>query len=309
VRLSTKSHNLHMRAALARGDSVAALRHFEAMSAAHPPQGLAPAAPAPTPAPSAAPSTGDAAATPAAAAPPVEAAVWASGAPGAWWLGEPARPDGHSYSIALTALRVTAPSDAPQAEHVERARRAAALARAAMAGGNGGGGGGGAGGQLSAPLVHSLITSCGGDVRTALALWRLPMVSGGAEAGLGTEAGARAEVGAETEVEAEVEAEARRAGLHALLRVCGVGGRADQALRVVTAARRQGNAPDASFWTAYVNGRAAAAQGAVGASVGAATTSYRRLFQSGYERLLQLECCPEQVGGKLGKVERIRIRF
>ena len=112
--------------------------------------------------------------------------------------------------------------------------------------------------------------------------------------------------------EAEAEVEARRAGLHALLRVCGVGGRADQALRVVIAARRQGNAPDASFWTAYVNGRAAAAQGAVGVGVGAALregTSYRRLLQSGYERLLQVECCPAQVGGKLGKVERIRIRF
>ena len=107
------------------------------------------------------------------------------------------------------------------------------------------------------------------------------------------------------EAEAGAEAEARRAGLHALLRVCGVGGRADQALRVVTAARRQGNAPDASFWTAYVNGRAEADQGAVVAGVGA----YRQLLQSGYERLLRVECCPEQVGGKLGKVERIRIRF
>ena len=64
MRLSTKSHNLHLRAALARGDAAAALRHFEAMSAAHPPQGLAPAAPAPTPAPAPAPSTGDAAAIP-----------------------------------------------------------------------------------------------------------------------------------------------------------------------------------------------------------------------------------------------------
>ena len=36
---------------------------------------------------------------------------------------------------------------------------------------------------------------------------------------------------------------------------------------------------------------------------------YRQLLQSGYERLLRVECCPEQVGGKLGKVERIRIRF
>ena len=299
MRLSTKSHNLHLRAALARGDAAAALRHFEAMSAAHPPQGLAPAAPAPTPAPAPAwvgwpDAPGDAAATPAAAASAAEGAVLASGASGgAWWLGEPARPDAHSYSIALTALRVAAPSDAPQEEHVERARRAAALARAAVARG------GGAGGQLSAPLVHSLIASCGGDVRTALALWRLPMVSGGAEAGLGAEAGAGAEVGAE----AEAEAEARRAGLHALLRVCGVGGRADQALRVVTAARREGSAPDASFWTAYVNGRAAADAAARDG------TSYRRLLQSGYERLLQVECCPEQVGGKLGKVERIRIRF
>ena len=285
MRLSSKSHNLHLRAALARGDAAAALRHFEAMSAAHPPQVLEPAAPAP------APSSGSAAATPAAAAPPVEGALSGSEASEAWWLGEPARPDAHSYSIALTALRAAAPSDAPQAEHVERARRAAALARAAMA--RGGGSGGGAGGRLSAPLVHSLITSCGGDVQTALALWRMPMVSGGAGAGAG--AGA----------EAEAEAEARRAGLHALLRVCGVGGRADQALRVVTAARRQGNAPDASFWTAYVNGRAEADQGAVVAGVGA----YRQLLQSGYERLLRVECCPEQVGGKLGKVERIRIRF
>jgi len=288
VRLSSKSHNLHLRAALARGDAAAALRHFEAMSAAHPPQGHEPAAPAPAPSSGSAAAT-PAAATPAAAAPPVEGALSGSGASEAWWLGEPARPDAHSYSIALTALRAAAPSDAPQAEHVERARRAAALARAAMA--RGGGSGGGAGGRLSAPLVHSLITSCGGDVQTALALWRMPMVSGGAGAG--------------AEAEAEAEAEARRAGLHALLRVCGVGGRADQALRVVTAARRQGNAPDASFWTAYVNGRAEADQGAVVAGVGA----YRQLLQSGYERLLRVECCPEQVGGKLGKVERIRIRF
>ena len=97
MRLGSKSHNLHLRAALARGDATAALRHFEAMSAAHPPQGLAPAAPAP------APSSGYAAATPAAAAPPVEGAFSGSGASEAWWLGEPARPDAHSYSIALTA--------------------------------------------------------------------------------------------------------------------------------------------------------------------------------------------------------------
>ena len=37
-----------------------------------------------------------------------------------------------THSIALTALRAAAPSDAPQAEHLERVRRAAALARAAM---------------------------------------------------------------------------------------------------------------------------------------------------------------------------------
>ena len=93
-----------------------------------------------------------------------------------------------------------------------------------------------------------------------------------------------------------------------MLRVCGVGGRADQALRIVTAARRQGNVPDASFWSAYVNGRAAAA--AAAAAAGEEVTSYRRLLQSGYERLLQLECCPEKVGGpSLGKVERIRIRW
>lgn len=92
----------------------------------------------------------------------------------------------------------------------------------------------------------------------------------------------------------------RRAGLHALLRVCGVGRRADAALRIVISARRQGDALDASFWTAYLNGREEA-RGPGGP----------RLLESGYERLLQLEVCPEKLEGvpRLGRIERIRIQW
>ena len=283
VRLSTRSHNLHLRALLGRGDAAAALRHFEAMSAAHPASAAAASSPssaATADAPAAAPApTAPAPTAPAPTAPPSPL----SGA--ARWLGRPARPDAHSYSIALTALRRTTTADAPKAEHEQRARRAAELARAAAMRRGGGG-------RLSAPLVHSLIASCGGDVDTALALWRqevLPTLGGGQGRG-------------------GADGEARRSGLHALLRVCGVGGRADQALRVVIAARKQGETPDASYWSAYVNGRAAAAEqeeegrGKMGS----------RLLQGGYERLLQLECAPEKAAADmptLGQIERIRIRW
>mmetsp|Transcript_38803 Transcript_38803/g.124568 ORF Transcript_38803/g.124568 Transcript_38803/m.124568 type:complete len:449 (-) Transcript_38803:193-1539(-) len=53
-------------------------------------------------------------------------------------------------------------------------------------------------------------------------------------------------------------AEAERAAAHALLRVCGIGGRPDEALRVAFALRQDGLEPDRACFSAYTNGKASA---------------------------------------------------
>ena len=89
----------------------------------------------------------------------------------------------------------------------------------------------------------------------------------------------------------------------ALLRVCGVAGRPDEALRVVYAMRKDGCRIDASCYTAYERG-VEEADATVVRGPGA-------LLQGGYERLLMMETCPERVQGPRlgGRIERIRIKF
>ena len=74
---------------------------------------------------------------------------------------------------------------------------------------------------------------------------------------------------------------------------------------------------DASCFTAYSNGRDATLSKREhdkgGAPGNRALLAGKDLLRSGYERLLELECCPERVGEQqaspLGKIEKIRIQW
>ena len=124
-------------------------------------------------------------------------------------------------------------------EKVERARRAVTLARAAA---------GVTAGQLGPVLVHSLIAAGGADTKVTFAIWKQEVRPLLLAARL--KSGTRAD-GAAGEAEKQLEV----AALHALLRVCGLAGRADEALKVVFALRRDGIEPDRSCFRAYVNGK------------------------------------------------------
>ena len=113
---------------------------------------------------------------------------------------------------------------------------------------------------------------------------------------------------ASEEAAAKAVGEAETAAAHALMRVCGEAGRAEDALKLVYALKRDGVPLDASALSAYKNGkRAAAERGAAWHSAGGGAG----LMRKGYERLLQLECCPERLGAprKPGSIERIRIQW
>lgn len=153
---------------------------------------------------------------------------------------------------------------------------------------------------MSAPVVHALLSSCGADVAAALALWRsevLPQLRQASSASASASGMGKGKAGGgDGEARRAVE-EAQQAGLHALMRVCGSAGRADEALRLVVALRKQGGTPRGTHWSAFENTRDASAIS---------------LFQRGYERLLVLECCPERAlegMPTLGDIERIRIRW
>jgi pentatricopeptide repeat protein len=143
---------------------------------------------------------------------------------------------------------------------------------------------------LSAPVAHSLVSSCGDDVRAATALFRdvvRPRLL-------------RARSDGPRFAPAGAQPTAEQAALHALLRVCGAADRADEALKVVYAMRRDGCPVDSTCYSAFVAGKRPEAS----------ATEARRLLQRGYERLLALELAPERVDGpRFGSIEKIRIQF
>ena len=96
------------------------------------------------------------------------------------------------------------------------------------------------------------------------------------------------------------------------MRVCGVALEPQAALRLLSALRKDKIYPDSSCYTAYLNGR----QSRLDQQAAAGEAPQKRplsvgvgLLRSGYERLLQLECCPERVGGAPGGIEKIRIQW
>ena len=102
------------------------------------------------------------------------------------------------------------------------------------------------------------------------------------------------------------------ASVHSLMRVCGVAAEPQAALRLLSALRKDKIYPDSSCYSAYLNGRQSRLDqlAAVGdAPPKRALGVGKELLRSGYERLLQLECCPERVGGAPGGIEKIRIQW
>ena len=305
---STRVHNLYLRALIADGRPADAISHFERMSAGA--DG------------NTAGSGGDTAAP---KAEEMETTTMTRFRQRPLWLDRvPPPPDQYSFSLALTALRAvgddvggedlglsTRPSDEDDSDDgtpiitggpgtatagvgaakLSRAVRAANLVQAAEARG-----------LLPAdelppaPVAHGLITACGDDVRSAIALWRdylRPKF-----------VAARGRDGQPLFNPPDQQPTAEQASLHAVLRVCGAARRADEALRVVYAAKRDGCPLDVSCYTAYQRGRESVDQGGGGGGA-------RQMLQSGYERLLALELAPERVEGPRlpGGIERIRVQF
>jgi hypothetical protein len=110
--------------------------------------------------------------------------------------------------------------------------------------------------------------------------------------------------------------------------VCGLAGKAEEALRIVYAMRRDGLPADerwdVSCFRAYERGKALTAeQEAARRARGDGRARPKRqsgyelvarsgsgLLQSGYETLLKMELCPELIDGpRLGNIEKIRIVF
>ena len=151
-----------------------------------------------------------------------------------------------------------------------------------------------------APVAHALVAACGDDVRSAIALWRDYLRPKFIAA-----RGPRLMAGEPRFSAPGEQPTAEQASLHGLLRVCGAARRADEALRVVYAMRRDGCPLDVSCYTAYQRGRQSAE------ATGDGETAAGRMLQSGYERLLALELAPERVEGPRlpGGIERIRVQF
>lgn len=268
VRADTaRAHNLYLRGLVASGRPEEAVAHFERMCGADPP-----------------PSTTD--------------STTSAGATRAAWLRRtPPEPDGFSYSIALTALRDldgdTLGTEGSSARVGQKKRQAALeLVRNAEARGTWSFSDTA---PLPAAVAHSLVCACGDDLDSAIVLWRdylRPRFV--AERG-DQSPPAFSPVG--------VQPTGEQAALHALMRVCGTVRRADEALRIAYAARKDGCELDASFYSAYMNGKQAAA-----AKLGKRRGS---LLQSSYEKLLAAELNPDRMGGPRlpGGIERIRIQF
>ena len=316
-----RSHNLYLRALLAQGRPHAALSHFERMCAAD----------------AGAAAAGEAAGAAGASDAPKEADVAANRASEvdskrwAWQRLHPPAPDAHSFSLALTALRQTSATSwddvvmgaglaysqgTEDALSAERARRAAAMADDAEARGLIP-----ADAPPPAAVAHALVCACGADVGLALALWKRhlrPKVLAARQRSGGAPAYALP----------NEPPTAEQSAYHALLRVCGLAGKAEEALRIVYAMRRDGLPADerwdVSCFRAYERGKALTAEQEAARRArddGRARPKRRSgyeivarsgsgLLQSGYETLLKMELCPELIDGpRLGNIEKIRIVF
>ena len=205
-----------------------------------------------------------------------------------WLQRQPPPPDTYSFSLALTALRQTSgaaigtalvPDDATDDEAGRRddattAERAGALLADAVARGLVP-----ADAPPPAAVAHALVCACGADVALATALWKghlrpKALAARQADAPLAYAAPGQPPT-------------SEQASYHALLRVCGLAGRADEALRIVYAIRRDGLPADSACYSSYVRGKAAAAEHpAVGGTPGRMAARAKGLLQSGYEQLL-----------------------
>ena len=258
------SHNLFLRSLVSSDRPADALTHFERMCAEHGPPAGGEAAPAER-------GGGEAG---------------SSGASLARWPSPLPRPDAHSCSIALTALRLIAEAEMPlgRASREERRAHAGRALRVVL-----GDGDGAARVAYTPELVHSLLTACGADTRSAISLWQQevrPRLQRG-ELGVGGAdgRGSRAEL----------------AALCGLMRVCGSAGKADEALRIVYGFRRDGIEADGRAFMAFENAKR-------GGGGGAKSTS--GLLNAGYEKLLMMECCPEREAPRpFGNLEKIRIQL
>ena len=298
------SHNLYMRAMIAKSQPKLAVAHFERMAAA-PKRGR---------------SQPKGSEEGSAASPPEPAE------PTLWLERVPPRPDRQSFVIALQALRlvntaanlqleadvepagagataVNAAGGRRGVQALTPARKVARLVEEAESRGLLGDEG-----AVPAPMAHALVSACGDDVRSAIALWRdylrPRLVS--ARGGMPPKFAPPGE-----------ESTADQAALYALLRVCGAARRADEALRVVYAMKKDGCPLDTTCYSAYERGRDNAALGEADDGSGqrprriAAGEQARRMLNNGYERILKLELAPEEVElpSALGPIERIRIQF
>ena len=204
-------------------------------------------------------------------------------------------PDAYSYTIALTAMRELNDAEleidvggstaaGSGSTDVSRARKVARIVQAAESRG-----------LLSqsdappAPVAHALVCACGDDVRSATALWRDYLRPKYLSARGGSPP-IFSPIGEQPTAE--------QASWHALLRVCGAASRADEALKVVYAMKRDGCPVDSTCYSAYLRGKKPEGSG-----------GGRFSLQGGYERLLALEVAPEQVMPKIGTIEKIRIQF
>jgi pentatricopeptide repeat protein len=270
---TTMSHNLYLRALIAEGKPDAALAHFERMCTETTDEGEV---------------LGDAAGldNPASVPP---------------WLRRPAPPsDSYSFSLALTALRQiddlaikmgAKPTDRMAgASSSARAERAAAIFRDAEQRGIVPGDA-----PLAPAVAHSLVSACGDDVRAAVSLWKDFVRPRALRA--------RAK-GEPLYAAAGEQPTAEQASYHALLRVCGAAGRADEALKIVYAMRQDGLPTDPACYTAYDSGLQST-------NAMSRATGPVQLLRAGYERLLMMELCPERVQSPRlgGKIDRIRIQL
>ena len=300
-----RSHNLYLRALLAMERPQAALAHFERMCNATSPRGggrdagaAAGATPGATPAAEVSEGVG--------ALRQRRGSLFSARRP-PWLLREPPRPDAYSFSLALTALRRTEGAalggepDMTQGRTgtpAARAQRAAALLQSAVDRGL-------IDASQPAPpaVANALVCSCGADIALATALWKdhlRPMALA-----------ARQNTGAPAYASAGSPPTSEQAAYHALLRTCGLAGRADEALRIVYAMKRDGLPGDLACFNAYQRGKEAVDErDAEMSALRSVRVKAKGLLQAGYETLLKMELCPERVNGpKLGNIDTIRIVF
>ena len=289
----TRSHNLYLRALLADGRPDEAIAHFERMCEAAEATRLA------QPQPSRLGYDGKNDYGFAQPEQPHETDTTESGVgkeedgPNAasrpqWLRRQPPPADEYSYAIALTALRRQEGGGNLLKKGTKSIKAQRLMQEAENRGlwqvGNGKQ-------SIPAPVAHALVCACGDDVPAAIAFWRDHL---------------RPRLLAMRDERTPnfnppgAQPTAEQAAYHALLRVCGAAERADEALRIVYAMKRDGFPADASCYSAYMRGKETSTKRGVA-----------RLLQGGYERVLALELAPERAGppSPLGKIEKIRIQF